>query len=108
MSPIRQASTQQTSRGAGGCDSRHTLRLERKTVAAEADLLLNRAIGEEDELDRLGAEAKNARYSRSWLFLAPLLLAAAVALRLTRVTAEVFVLRKSKVPSGSVESQAQV
>lgn len=75
-----------------------------KTVAAEADLLFNRAIGEEDELDRLRAEAKNSQHSRSWLFLAPLFLAVALALRLTRVTAEVFVLRKSKVPRGSAES----
>ena len=79
-----------------------------ETVAAEAALMLTRAIGEENELDRLRAEAKNAQHSRSWLFLAPLLLAAALALRLTRVTAEVFVLPKSKVPSGSAESKAQV
>jgi hypothetical protein len=78
-----------------------------KTVAAEAGLLLNRAIGEEDELDRLRGEAKNAQHSRIWLALAPLLLAAALALRLTRVTAEVFVLPKSKVRSGPDESQAQ-
>lgn len=65
-----------------------------KEVAAEAELLLNRTIPEEDELDRLRIQEKNAQYSDIWHYLVFFLTAAMFALRLTRVTAEVFVLQK--------------
>lgn len=53
--------------------------------------MLARSIRLEDELERLRSEANSVRYSVNWRLLAPLLLALALALRFTRVTAEVFV-----------------
>ena len=76
-----------------------------KPVATEMRLLLKRAIPEEERLDRLRTDAARSFFGHSLAYSAPLLLAVALALRLTRVTAEVFVLRG---PAGSRESAGSV
>mgnify|MGYP003382133011 CR=1 FL=1 len=60
-----------------------------------AKKMLARSIYLEDELDRLRSEAKSIRFTVNWRLLAPILLAFALALRITRVTADVFVMRSN-------------
>ncbi len=63
-----------------------------KEAASEASLLVSRAIPHENELDRLKTELSTSWFHWALVYFSPFLLAAALALRITRVTAEVFVL----------------
>jgi hypothetical protein len=72
-----------------------------------AEKMLSRSIHIEEELARLRFEAASTRYSANWGLIAPILLAIALALRFTRVAAEVFVLDRGP-PSSRVRPTASL
>ena len=61
-------------------------------IGAEARQLLKRAIPDEDELDRLRADSSPSLFHKLLVYFSPFLLAIALSLQITRVTAEVYVL----------------
>jgi hypothetical protein len=68
-----------------------------QVIAREASQMLSKIIPEEEKLDSFRAETPTSWYLRTLGYDSPFLVAVAIALRVTRVSAEVFALRRTPI-----------
>lgn len=82
-------------------------RAEVKNIGDEADLMRRRASADEERLDTVQAEATSPTVAWTLKWVSPVLLALAIAIRFTRVTAEIYVLKKGEPWSAILQGNAR-